>query len=234
MDRRTDRGLVVGVMGARGGVGASTLAAVLARRSPRPAALVDLARVGGGLDVLLGLEASAGLRWPDLQAARGSVAGGELTPLLPRWGGCTVLSADRSRPGPPPSEAVEGVLAALADEHAGVVLDLDRGDALDGGAALRSCAVVVLVVPQDLLGVAGALAVRAALVQAVGDVRLVVRGPAPGGLSVADVAQVLELPVVARVRAQRGLARSMERGGGPGARSGSTARAARAVLAALG
>src|SRR5450756_3160863 len=55
-------GRPVGVMAARGGVGASCLAASLAAESARtrPTALVDLDLGGGGLDVLLGIEDDGG------------------------------------------------------------------------------------------------------------------------------------------------------------------------------
>ena len=60
---------LVGVLGAVGGAGTSTLACWLADRAAhedRPAVLVDADRGGCGIDVLLGLEDQDGLRWPDL------------------------------------------------------------------------------------------------------------------------------------------------------------------------
>ncbi len=41
---------------------------------------------------------------------------------------------------------------------------------------------------------------------------LVVRGPAPGGITPDEVATALGLPLVAAMRAERGLARALERG----------------------
>lgn len=208
---------VVGVVGARGGAGASTFAAALAHRLARrgSAALVDLERTGGGIDVLVGLEGADGLRWPDLAGARGEVAGVELVALLPRWGACTVLSADRARPGPPPSAAVDDVLGALASEVDHVVVDLDRADVAERSDVLALCGVVLVVVPRDLRAVAGVLALRPALVGAVEDVRLVVRGPAPGGLSALELAHVVDLPLGVSMVADRAVAAACERGGGP-------------------
>ena len=58
-------GLIVGVTGARGGAGASILASMLAltaaRQGLRPL-LVDGDPLGGGLDLMLGLEQADGLR----------------------------------------------------------------------------------------------------------------------------------------------------------------------------
>ncbi len=86
------------VVGAVGGVGASTLAALLARRRAAAggsALLVDLDLGRGGIDVLLGLERASGVRWPDLAGVRGTLALDDLDGLLPRWRGVDVLSAGR-------------------------------------------------------------------------------------------------------------------------------------------
>ncbi|MYQ49595.1 septum formation initiator, partial [Streptomyces sp. SID4985] len=73
--------LTVGVIGGRGGAGASTLACALAVTSAREGVrtlLVDADPLGGGLDVLLGGESAEGLRWPAFAASRGRVGGGAL------------------------------------------------------------------------------------------------------------------------------------------------------------
>ncbi|MGN8244844.1 septum site-determining protein Ssd [Cellulomonas soli] len=236
------RAHVVGVIGARGGAGASTLASALADRLARLTAtvLVDADSASPGLDVLVGVEREAGLRWPDLHDARGEVDGTDLLGLLPRWGRCAVLSADRTRPGPPPADVVPDVLGALRGAAGAVVLDLGRADVLAGSAPVDACGTVLLVVPRDLRAVAGALAVRAALAaraagqgRAEPDVRLVVRGPAPGGLGVAEVEEAVDRPVLCAVREDRRLAAHLERALVP--RSGplgvAAGRAARLVLA---
>lgn len=64
----------VAVLGGRGGAGASTLAcalAVTAARRGLRTVLVDGDPLGGGLDILLGGETAAGLRWPDLMRLTG-------------------------------------------------------------------------------------------------------------------------------------------------------------------
>ncbi|GGK04292.1 hypothetical protein GCM10011583_40020 [Streptomyces camponoticapitis] len=70
--------LTVGVIGGRGGAGASTLAcalAVTAARQGLRTMLIDGDPLGGGLDVLLGGERAEGRRWPDFAASKGRVAG---------------------------------------------------------------------------------------------------------------------------------------------------------------
>lgn len=218
--------MVVGVVAGRGGGGASTLAAAIAGRLARRTStvLVDLDRGSGGIDVLLGLEAADGVRWPDLASARGEVSGAEVVALLPRWGPCAVLSADRSRPGPPEPAVAADVLHALTGAVGALVLDLDRAGVVAGESMVRACDVVLVVAPRDLRAVAGVLAMRPELTTSGADVRLVVRGPAPGGLGTAQLVQAVDLPLAGALRHERRLGGAVERGGPP--RTGSVARLA--------
>ncbi|MEN0128802.1 MAG: hypothetical protein AAGC49_05130 [Brevundimonas sp.] len=226
---RRGRARVVGVVGARGGVGATVLAACVADRLSRQTAtaLVSLDRAATGLDLLLGIEGAAGARWPDLAAARGEVDGAHVVRLLPRWGSCAVLGPGRAGPGLPDDDVVSDVLDGLGGVLGAVVLDLDRRAVLAG--AMPRVDSLLLVAPRDLAGVAGALAVLAATREV--PTFLVVRGPAPGGLGAAQVVQALGTPVAAVWRADRQLAASVEHGGLRVA--GRTARVATTAVRAL-
>src|SRR5690606_37489262 len=98
-----------------GGAGASVLATGLAttavRQGIRPL-LVDADPLGGGLDVLLGWEERAGLRWPDLTEASGAMSVDGLYTALPRAGDLVVLSWDRSDLYEIPANAVDAVIDA--------------------------------------------------------------------------------------------------------------------------
>ena len=224
------RAAVVGVVGARGGVGATSVAAVLARacvNEQLTAALVDLDRSGPGVDLTLGIEHEGGLRWADLDGTDGTLPGRALEEALPVWHGVHVLSADW-RGGPGQSLALSAV-DALAAGHDVVVLDLPRAET----HWAMHCAVLLLVATCDV--VAGE-AVRAACGAWEGvETRLVVRGPSPGGLSPAEIAEAAGVPLAVAMRSERGLAAGVERGVAPGDnRRGALIRGARRLVADLG
>lgn len=224
-----ERAVVVGVVAGRGGGGASTLAALLARAFSRRTAtvLVDLDPSAAGIDLLVGLEEADGVRWPDLLGAGEDVPGADVLALLPRWGSCAVLSADRSRPAVLDPTVVADVLHALASAVGVLVLDLDRGAVTGGGAVGYGCDEVLIVAPRDLRTVAGVLAMRPGLLEWGADVGLALRGPAPGGLAADDVARAVGLPVRGVLPYDRGLAAAVERAGLP--RTGRLVRAVQRI-----
>ena len=100
-------GRVMGVVAGSGGAGASVFASALAMagtRSNRRSWLIDLDPSGGGADLLFGLEADQGLRWPDLHHAGGRLSPEALRDALPGVAGVSVLSCDRLDSGDPPPE----------------------------------------------------------------------------------------------------------------------------------
>jgi secretion/DNA translocation related CpaE-like protein len=230
------RGTTVAVVGGRGGAGASTLACGLAHRAAQtsPVLLVDADPLGGGLDLVLGAEGAAGLRWPDLSSARGRTSPAELRAALPRVGDLSVVTWDRQLPVSLPAEAMESVLGAGRRGHDVVVVDLPR--TLDAAATAAAVAadVVLLVVPAEVRAVAAAAQVALRLLGQVRDLRVVVRGPAPSGLTAELVARELALPQAGWLDAEPGLAAALERGEPPGRSGrGPLARCCAGLLATL-
>ncbi|WP_230329249.1 septum site-determining protein Ssd [Nocardia aurantiaca] len=292
--RRPGDGAVLAVAGAGAGSGASVLAAAVALtaagRFRDRTLLVDCAPYGGGLDLLLGLEKTPGLRWPDLTIEHGRVSAAALHEALPSTAGLAVLSCGR---GVPATEldptAMSGVWAAdgrgrrsdsVATELGTVPCLVDRGrvgTALESGGAegmtgtfaalapaavravieggraagdlvvadlssdhgphtdqvLDSADLVVLVTQARLRSIAAAESAAVYLAARNPNVRLVVRGPAPGGLSSTEIAGALRLPLLTAVPSQPGLTERLERGGLTVRRRGPLRTAAETALTTL-
>lgn len=218
------RGQVVAVVGAAGGVGASTLACLLARRRARAgdrAVLLDLDPVGGGLDVLLGVEQMAGARWSDLRHIRSGVEGAALLEALPHWSGVAVVSGDAHRTRlagdvvGPDAGVVGAVVDAVVAAGGLVVLDASvRGaGVLPAWATVARADATVLVTAQDVVGVAAALAARSSLPD--GRCGVVLRTRRAPVVAPVEAAQALRLRLLATLPADRSVGPSTDRGLGP-------------------
>jgi secretion/DNA translocation related CpaE-like protein len=206
----------IGVVGGRGGAGASTAAVALARAasSVGAAILVDADPVGGGIDLALGAETVTGLRWPEVAEASGAPVEGLLA-ALPVVDGIHVLAHTRdrrSRPSPVGAAIADAVLATALGGGATVVADLPRRDDPATRAVLGRCSLLVVVVPAEVRACAATCALLDEIGGAVADVRLLVRGPAPAGLSAEDVAAAVGVPSFAEVRPEPGVAAALDRG----------------------
>ncbi len=210
-ERVLQPGPPVVVVGAHGGVGASTLTALLALTAgPERTALVDLAG-GGGLDVLLGIEGHTGVRWPALAGVRGTIEPGDLAGALPRWRDIPVLSSARDDPTRGPDAVLE-VLAALSAEHQ-VFVDLAASELAGpvGDAVVSASACVVLLAAQDVTGVAAVLRTRTDEPRAD---RLVLRRRRSRTAPI-EAAHVVDLPLIGMLPNDRRVADAVERGWGP-------------------
>lgn len=145
---RSARGVVLAVVGASGGCGASTLAAACALHAAESGwsvGVVDGAAGGAGIDVVLGIEHVPGVRWPDLAGCRGRVDGLGLLSRMPRAGAVAVLAHCRDSPAQIGADAVRGVFAGLVEVLDLVVVDVPRSWALQDWAlrdwVLREAAV---------------------------------------------------------------------------------------------
>jgi len=230
-------GRVVAVVGGRGGAGASVLStalAVTAARNGFRTMLVDADPLGGGLDLLLGREGTAGLRWPDLVDTAGRVSPPALADALPRVGELCVLSWDRGDVLTVPAEAAEAALDAGRRSSDLMVVDLPRRPDDAAVRALQAADLTLLVVPAEVRACAAASRVAQAVRPHCARLACVVRGPAPAGLRSADLATALELPLAGVLRAEPRLASALERGDVPAASGrGPLAEFCRRLLADL-
>ena len=217
--------------------GASVLAAALGVRAVaagRTAVCVDGDRLGGGLDVTLGLEQEHGLRWPDLAGVRGRVDGDDLLRRLPTVDGLAVLSFDRSSDVAPAEEAVREVLAALVTVVELVVVDLPRPDEPLFGVCVGAVDGVVLLGGSGVRQLAALSAVAPRLGSRCDEVWLALRSVGRDD-QLADVtAGALDLPLVALVPHDPTLEADLLHGTPPGsAARTAVAAAADTILAQL-
>ncbi|PZT72634.1 septum formation initiator [Streptomyces sp. AC1-42W] len=211
--------LTVGVVGGRGGAGASTLAcalAVTAARAGHRTMLIDGDPLGGGIDVLLGGERAEGMRWPDFAHSEGRVGGGALEESLPAMHGLRVLSWGRDDWVVIPAPAMRAVLAAARRLGGVVVVDLPRRVDEAVAEALAQLDLGLVVVPGELRAVAAAKRVASMAGMVLDDLRVVACGPYASGLDEGWVARAMGLPLVGEVPRERGLSAEQNLGQPPG------------------
>jgi secretion/DNA translocation related CpaE-like protein len=232
-----DDGVVIGVIGGRGGAGASVLAAAVAFRAERfggGGLLVDCDPLGGGVDVLLGAERVRGPRWPELDLG-GRISMTALSEALPRRkytaGALSFVSYGRGGHGPGP-EAIEAVLSAGRRSGRTVVCDLPRYFGPETETAIGLADLVVVVVPAELRACAAAKQVLARLESHAARIGVCVRGPSPAGLAPDEIAAAVDVPLVASMGRERSLSLALERGEFVLKHRGQLATAAADVLAA--
>jgi secretion/DNA translocation related CpaE-like protein len=219
---RPDRARVVGVLGGRGGAGASVLAtalAVSARRHGLDTLLIDADPYGGGVDLVLGWERMAGLRWPELVDARGRLSPPALVGALPGDGSLAVLSFGRSPVDGIPVEAMAAALDAGRRGRDLVVIDLPRRFDDAASMALTAADRAYLVVPADVRSCSAAQAVASVAASCCPALSVVVRGPVPGGVEAVSIAGALNLPLAGLMRADPHVGRALS-GGDPPAANG--------------
>ncbi|AKE38185.1 Helicase/secretion neighborhood CpaE-like protein [Corynebacterium camporealensis] len=210
-DGQQHGGLNIAVTGAGGGVGASTLAAALARHTG--ALLIDAVPNSGGLDLLLGLEAQPGARWPDLNVGDGSIDPADLRTALPSSAdGVAVLSAARSTVTGT-AEVDPATVHTFIDAvrpFAGVrIVDCPRE------SIPPACDHVVVVVAAEVRSAAIATQLLADLRAHKIPASVVLRHRQWSGLSVEEVEKIVHAPVIAQLPNIRGLTRACELGGLP-------------------
>lgn len=193
------RATTVAVARASGGLGSSTLTLGLgmaAAAQGRASVIVELAEAGGGLDLLAGAETSDGLRWPDLQHARGEL--GDVRDALVDVGGAGLLALSRQTPGRPEPATRRAVLGSLARSSELLLVDA-------GSEALPGADATLLVVGADVRCVASARMWSAE--QGGAPTGLVVRTGQGRRLPPGAVAEALGAPLIGELREDKALPR---------------------------
>ena len=208
----------IAVLGGRGGAGASVLSAALASTAAvrgLRTLLVDGDPLGGGIDLVLGAEGAPGARWSDYSERRGRLSSMALHDSLPTRSGLAVLSWHRGAVEPVTAETMRSVLDAATRGYDLVITDLPRQPTDASTEALAAADVTLIVVPAEVRAVVAADRVADLARRYTRDLRLVVRGPAPGGLKPDVISESLRLPLAGVMAADRRLAAAIERGDPP-------------------
>ena len=232
---RGGAGMSMAVVAGHGGAGASVLAAAVATRAADDLAgdtlLLDLDDIGGGVDLVLGVEESAGLRWPELTVDSGQVVAASLHAALPRSAsGVTVLAPRRGIAHTVTADSATAVLEAARAAGGTVVVDLSRRVDDVAHAVVEVVDLLVVVTTATVRGCAAAGEMSGRWQPVTDRSGLVVRGPAPGGLSASVVASAVGLDLLAAVRSDPRVVHGLESGRLPLPRRSSLARAADTVL----
>jgi pilus assembly protein CpaE len=194
-------GQVIAVVGAKGGVGATTIAVnmatILAREAPGEALLIDLHPAQGDAAVLLGVEprfsvvdALENTHRLDEAFFRGLV-------VEVKKGTSLLASSERHVIGSPAADRVRALLGFAATSYKYVVVDVPRTDLsiLDG---LDGTQQVIVIVNQELSAIRNATRLVEALAQRYGKDRLVLalaRFDKTAEIGADDIAKVVGLPV---------------------------------------
>ncbi|MCK7676027.1 septum site-determining protein Ssd [Corynebacterium pygosceleis] len=230
-------GRVVGVLGAVGGSGASTLAAAVARElADGTVVLIDAVDRSGGLDLLLCLEDTPGARWPEVAFDRGRIELADLRKALPGTpDGVAVLSTARSRIADPFVLEPERLSAVLDCVRAGAgtaVVDLPSGQ-IGARVAGMLCDLVVLVVPAEVRAVAAAAALTADITTRRTPCLTVLRHRGWSGIDAAELERLTSTDCLAELGQITGLPKSCELRGLPARTPRVLSTVARAVAAEI-
>ncbi|HEV7656138.1 MAG TPA: septum site-determining protein Ssd [Mycobacteriales bacterium] len=208
------RARVVGVVGGRGGAGASVLAAGLALTAALrgPSWLVDLDPLGGGADAGLGAELAPGARWADLGVLSGRLSPTALYEAVPTVHGLAVLAATDAAELTP--DAVRAVVAAASRGGGTIVLDLPRHRTAGRDEALTAADELLVVIPAEVRSVLAARRV----VDGLGSTpapRAVVR-TGPGALPSREVVRGADLPFAGELADEAAVRQAVQVGNGAG------------------
>ncbi len=201
--------VVVAFYGGSGGVGTSSLtvaAALLAARRGNKVAAIELAECGGGLDLLMGLEAARGVRWNELGDASGEL--GRLDEQLLAGDGVSLLAMGRDSSARPTRSALAAVLRSLGRSQDLIVVDAGDGQRLEWLGAVQP----VIVVAAHVRGVAAAR--MAAEQHGPARAQLLVRTGPGASLPPGAVAEALGLPLLGSIRHDRAVAKLAATGAG--------------------
>ncbi|MBF4994116.1 hypothetical protein ITX31_08325 [Arthrobacter gandavensis] len=236
--RNSPTGRILGVAGACGGAGGSTLACLLAREAAESGLQVLLAETGtggGGLEYRVGAADASGLRWQDLAGVEGTVNPAQLAAALPEAGRFAVLGNAAGEPAPEglEDEVQPAVLHAARAAFELTILDLGSCPPRTS-RALEQCDALLAVVGGGTARLLAAKSWWNSLGSGAPPAFAVVRGPLQEGMDEARIAGLLGMELAGYLPWMRGLASASDDGRLLDARRRRLRRAVGGILAAAG
>ena len=201
---------VIALIGGKGGVGTSVIAAGVAQVAGEEALLLDLDALGGGIDLVLGAENAPGQRWPELCHVRGSMEPDSIHPAQSPLG-VHFISHTRSFTEVSVA-AVTAVIQAAKKRYSLIIVDLPSH--LPDPALLSVIDQMFVVVTGDVRACASAAATVSQLRPLHPHISCIVR-TSPDAVRIAEF---LGLPLAAEVLWEPRLADDIEKGLAPASR----------------
>ncbi len=218
----TERGKIIGVIGAQGGVGATTLGLWVARelkRHGKSSAFIDLDPLSIGVDTVISTVQKTGKRWADLSGT-GAVLAGKLNEVLPRWKGVKIVTADERGGVSQKTDIANRTIAAVAQLNDFTILDLARSATLSDVPAhawLGWCDQLLLLTNSDTLALIRAQKILQALQNKL-DIAVVGFG-VKSRAQLANMAQILQHQNTFSFRKSRNFIADLEHSMAPGDRA---------------
>lgn len=211
----------VAIIGSCGGIGASTLAALLAsshipRESKEESAkrwLIET-KPNGNLEALLGLEQHGGLRWQQLSGTRGAVDTHALAQASPHYAGAHVLIMDRFAAVAPEPLAQDEVMASLIDQQHHLYIDANLDSLMDTSMPVD---LLVVLTPFSLLGLNSVVSLHSKLSSTVQKMVVVGSGLRPMTLTARQFEKAAEASVIGWYPKISKVSQQVELGVGPNA-----------------
>lgn len=203
-----ERGRITAVIAAVGGAGGSTLSAALTMAQPG-STLIDAVPESGGLDLLLGVEESAGVRFNDVALGAGNIAATDLKNALPHLsGGQAVLTTARLSEDALHSDDIRAAVDLLATTG-DVVIDCPYSGE-HSNAALDVSDYAVVIVPSEIRAVARVKTLVERLRHMRVGCGVVVRHRGWSGLSSQEIENITGASVIAELPTVKKLAKTAE------------------------
>ncbi len=210
------RARVIGVVGGRGGAGASVLAGGLALTAAArgPAWLIDLDPLGGGADAGMGAELRLGARWPDLAVLTGRLSPAALRAAVPDVHRVAVVATTHPAADLAPA-AVRTVVSAASRGGGIVVLDLPRHGTAARDEAISAVDDLLVIIPAEVRAILAAGRVIGGLGPTPAAPRAVVR-KVPDALPAREVLRGVGLPFAGELPEEVRVRQAAQVGDAPG------------------